>query len=90
MAMVGYLSADLLIESIKAAGNCPTREAILEGMLSVGEYDGRGLIEPWDVGAGQGTPPLCSWYVQVSEDGSAFEPQFDGEPVCTALDEYQR
>jgi len=90
MAMVGYLSADLLIESIKAAENCPTREAILEGMLSVGEYDGRGLIEPWDVGAGQGTPPLCSWYVQVSEDGSAFEPQFGGEPVCTALDEYQR
>lgn len=90
MAMVGYLSADLLIESIKAAGNCPTREAILEGMLSVTDYDGRGLIEPWDVGAGQGAPQLCSWYVQITEDGSAFEPQFEGEPVCTALDEYER
>jgi len=90
LAMVGYLSADLLIESINAAGGCPTREAILEGMLQVEGYDGRGLLEPWDVGAGQGTPQLCSWAVRVSEDGTAFEPQFDGESQCTAVEDFQR
>lgn len=89
MAMIGYLSADLLIESIKAAGNCPSREAILEGMASLEGYDGRGLLEPWDVGASQGTPPLCSWALRVSDDGTAFEPQFDGEPQCLTLDDYE-
>jgi ABC-type branched-subunit amino acid transport system substrate-binding protein len=89
LAMVGYLSADLLVESIKAGG-CPTREAILEGMSSLEGYDGRGLIEPWDVGAGQGTPQLCGWSLRVSDDGSAFEPQFDGEPQCLSVDDFQR
>lgn len=90
LAMVGYLSADLLIESIKAADGCPSREAILEGMASVEGYDGRGLIEPWDVGAGQGTPPLCAWFLRVSDDGTAFEPQFDGEAQCTDVGDFQR
>lgn len=90
LAMVGYLSADLLIESVKAGGNCPTREAILEGMASLEGYDGRGLIEPWDVGAGQGTPQLCNWALRISDDGTAFEPLFDGEPQCSAVDDFQR
>ncbi|MGH9112820.1 MAG: ABC transporter substrate-binding protein [Acidimicrobiales bacterium] len=90
VAMSGYLSADVLIEAIKAAGNCPTREAILEGVASLEGYDGRGLIEPWDVGAGQGIPQLCSWAVRVSDDGTAFEPQFDGEPQCLTVDDFQR
>jgi ABC-type branched-subunit amino acid transport system substrate-binding protein len=90
LGMIGYLSADLLVESIKAAGGCPTREAILEGMLSLEDYDGRGLIEPWDVGAGQGIPQLCGWAVRVSDDGTAFEPQFDGEPQCASVDDFQR
>ncbi|MGH9185208.1 MAG: hypothetical protein ACRD0U_05260, partial [Acidimicrobiales bacterium] len=62
----------------------------LEGMASLEDYDGRGLIEPWDVGEGQGTPQLCSWAVRVSDDGTAFEPQFDGEPQCLAVEDFQR
>jgi hypothetical protein len=89
MAMIGFLSADLLVESINAADGCPTREAILEGMASLEGYDGRGLLEPWDVGAGQGTPQLCAWALRVSEDGSAFEPQFDGEAQCLDVDDFE-
>jgi hypothetical protein len=90
MGMVGYLTADLLIESIKAAGGCPSREAILDGMLQVEGYDGLGLLEPWDVGPGQGIPQLCGWVLKVSDDGTAFEPQFNGEAQCTAVEDFQR
>ncbi len=90
LAMIGWLSADLLIESINAAGGCPSRAAILEGMAAVEGYDGDGLLVPWDVGPGQGTPQLCGWALRVSDDGTAFEPQFDGEPQCTAVEDIQR
>lgn len=39
ISLEGYLAAKLLVEGVKAAGNHPTREAIIDGLLGLGSVD---------------------------------------------------
>lgn len=39
ISLEGYLAAKLLVEGVKAAGNRPTREAIIDGLLGLGSVD---------------------------------------------------
>jgi branched-chain amino acid transport system substrate-binding protein len=79
--MTGWLSADIFIEGIKAAGvECPTREAFINNLRLEEDYDANGLLIPIDFSEQFATQFQCVYYVQV-QDG-AFVPQFDGEPVC--------
>ncbi|MGH9025218.1 MAG: ABC transporter substrate-binding protein [Acidimicrobiia bacterium] len=78
---VGWLSADIFIEGLKAAGiECPTREGFINNLRLVDDYTANDALLPIDFSEQFGRHFLCSFYVHV-EDG-AFVPQFDGEPVC--------
>ena len=79
--MTGWLSADIFIQGLEAAGvECPTREAFINNLRLEEHYDADGLLLPIDFSEQFGTQFQCVFYVQV-QDG-AFVPQFDGEPVC--------
>ena len=68
----GYLTADLMIKGLQAAGKDLTREGFITATKGLGTWDSAGLsCQPVDVSAqGFGVAPktLCSWYVQL-EDG---------------------
>jgi len=77
----GWLSADVFINGIKAAGvGCPTRKAFINNLRLVKGYDADGFFPPVDYAKAFGVLPLCIYYVQIV--GTGFEPIFDGEPVC--------
>lgn len=79
--MTGWLSADIFIQGLKAAGvECPTREAFINNLRLEEGYDADGLLLPIDFSEQFGNQFQCVFYVQV-QDGE-FVPQFDGEPVC--------
>ena len=76
----GYITADLLVKGLEAAGDPPTRQGLIDGIRGFGTYDQAGLAcNPVDVSReNYGTPPPegCAWYVSV-KDGK-FVP---GKPV---------
>jgi ABC-type branched-subunit amino acid transport system substrate-binding protein len=76
----GYVTGDLLVKGLEAAGDPPTRRGLIDGIRAMGTYDQAGLAcNAVDVSAeNYGTPPAegCAWYVGV-EDGK-FVP---GKPV---------
>jgi branched-chain amino acid transport system substrate-binding protein len=79
--MTGWLSADIFIEGLKAAGvECPTREAFITNLRLEEDYTADELLLPIDFSEQFGNQFLCVYYVQVQ--GDEFVPQFDGEPVC--------
>lgn len=74
----GYLSADLFIEGLKKAGECPTREAFISELRKVSNYEGAGLlVEPANFASGPvptGTPwGRCNW--NVTFEGTSYVPQ---------------
>ncbi|WP_143542643.1 MULTISPECIES: ABC transporter substrate-binding protein [unclassified Rhodococcus (in: high G+C Gram-positive bacteria)] len=73
----GYVAADLFIEGLKMAGECPTRENFVKELRAVDAYDGGGLlVEPANFAEGPvvgGFPyGRCAWFVTYS--GGAFVP----------------
>ncbi len=66
-APMGFVGADLLIQGLKVAGKCPTREAFINNLRNVTNYDASGLIpEKISFKPGifpNGNPPLCTWYM---------------------------
>jgi branched-chain amino acid transport system substrate-binding protein len=79
--VLGWLSADIFVNGLKAAGvECPTREAFITNLRLEDDYDADGLLLPVDFSEQFGHQYECAFYVQVA--GGAFAPQFDGEPVC--------
>jgi ABC-type branched-subunit amino acid transport system substrate-binding protein len=86
-AEAGYISADLFIKGVEEAGDCLTREAFIEGLRGLDDYDGGGLlVEPAVFSGGpfaNGSGPYgaCSWY--VVREGDVWVP--DAEPTCGEL-----
>ncbi|MGH9027332.1 MAG: ABC transporter substrate-binding protein [Acidimicrobiia bacterium] len=79
--MTGWLSADIFIQGLKAAGvECPTREAFVNNLRLEDDYTADGLLLPIDFSEQFGKQFQCVFYVQVQN--GEFVPQFDGEPVC--------
>jgi len=83
----GWLSMDLAIEGLLAAGVNPTRESYLDALHALGSWDGNGLL-PRQVdisleGFGQAQPETCAWYMKV-ENGE-FVSATGPEPVCGDL-----
>jgi branched-chain amino acid transport system substrate-binding protein len=82
-ALVGWIIGELLIRGIQEAGEeCPTREAFIENMRQVTDFDAAGLLDPpIDYETSFGQPyGLCFHYVQV--EGGEFVPVNDGEAIC--------
>lgn len=84
----GWLTADLFIRGLQAAGTNPTRQSYIDGLHGVTNWDGGGLLpSPEDFSLskfGHAQPQNCSYLVQVQ--GSSFIPvPSDGKPVCGTL-----
>jgi branched-chain amino acid transport system substrate-binding protein len=65
----GYLTADLMIKGLQAAGKNLTRDGFITATKGLKTWDAAGLsCQPVDISAaGYGSPPksACSWYVQL-------------------------
>ncbi|WP_250282564.1 MULTISPECIES: ABC transporter substrate-binding protein [unclassified Frankia] len=71
----GWLSADMFIRGLQAAGPCPTRQSFIDGLRKVHDYDGGGLLlQKVDFATNSGRLGDCYAFVQVSDDGSRFLP----------------
>jgi branched-chain amino acid transport system substrate-binding protein len=82
---VGWISANTMIEGIKAAGqSCPTRKAFINNLRIEKGYTGNGFFDDpqttIDFSEVYGKPFQCVYYVHV--ENKAFVPQFDGKPFC--------
>jgi len=75
---ISWISADMFIAGIQAAGKCPTRQSFING-LRKSTYDAGGMIAPINLATqvGQGNP--CFWEVQAV--GKAFVPE-SPQPYC--------
>jgi hypothetical protein len=86
-AAAGYLSADLFLRGVEEAGDCLSRDAFIEALRGVTDYDGGGLlVEPARYSGGiapNGGQPYgaCSWF--VVREGDAWVP--DEEATCGEL-----
>ncbi|OHV44574.1 ABC transporter substrate-binding protein [Pseudofrankia sp. BMG5.36] len=70
----GYITADLFVRGLEAAGPCPTRAAFLSGLRAVRDYDAGGLLaQPLDMTAGFGQLNTCYNFVRVNPAGSDFD-----------------
>ena len=80
----GWLTADLFIQGLKAAGQNPTRGLFISGLHNVKNWDGEGLLPaPVDLslsGFGKFPSQSCEWFVKLQ--GSAFVVQNGNKPVC--------
>jgi branched-chain amino acid transport system substrate-binding protein len=78
---IGWLSAHLFLEGIKAAGvECPTRDAFIANLRLTEDYTANDAFDPVDFISGFGEDFLCAYYVQVED--AAFVPLFEGEEFC--------
>jgi branched-chain amino acid transport system substrate-binding protein len=83
----GWLSADIFLRGLQAAGPCPTRQAFTDGLRAVHNYDGDGLLPaPVDFATNRGLLSECYDFVRVSDDGSRFVPLEPATRCGTRLD----
>jgi ABC-type branched-subunit amino acid transport system substrate-binding protein len=83
----GYITCDMVIEGLLAAGEDLTRESFVDGVRGLGKYDGAGLTcNPIDVSLENYqtvTPESCTWFVTV-KDGK-FKVLNGGKPETGKL-----
>jgi branched-chain amino acid transport system substrate-binding protein len=79
----GYLTADLLIKGLQAAGKDLTRDGFITATKGLGTWDAAGMsCQPVDVSAqgfGQQPKTLCSWYLQIKN--GKFVPYPSNKPI---------
>jgi ABC-type branched-subunit amino acid transport system substrate-binding protein len=74
IAIEGWLSADLLITGLKAAGPCPTRAGFIRSLRNVKDYDAGGfLLKPVDMRANFGKPNSCYAFVEINQAGTGWD-----------------
>jgi branched-chain amino acid transport system substrate-binding protein len=83
----GYLTADLMIKGLQAAGKNVTRDGFITATKGLGTWDDAGLAcQPTDVSAaGFGTQPKtdCNWYLQIKN--GKFVPYPNNKPIRGTL-----
>jgi ABC-type branched-subunit amino acid transport system substrate-binding protein len=82
LALAGYASADEMIEGLRLAGACPTRQAFIQNLRKVTDYTVNGLISPIDLTKPK-QPTLCGTFIRVDPAGRGFAPV----PPPTGLDQ---
>jgi branched-chain amino acid transport system substrate-binding protein len=81
ISSVGWLSANAMIEGIKAAGvDCPTRKAFINNLRLVKNYTADGWFPPLNFSDTFNRPFFCAYYIQVVNQ--QFVPQFGGKQFC--------
>jgi branched-chain amino acid transport system substrate-binding protein len=83
----GYITCDMMIKGLQAAGKNPTRQGFVDGIRNGGPYDGAGLLcAPLDLSLasfGKIDKTSCTWFVGV-KDGK-FKVLNGGKPVTGKL-----
>lgn len=81
----GYVSGDLLVKGLKAAGKCPSRTSFIENTRKIKSFNGAGLLPaPISFTPGltpNGDPAKCSWFVTVKNGAPVADPA----PTCGKL-----
>ena len=91
----GYITCDMAIKGLQAAGKNPTRQGFIDGVRGLGQYDGAGLTcAPIDVSAasfGKVTKTSCSWFITVKDGkfkilngGKPYTGKLVGDPALIA------
>lgn len=91
LAVDGWISASLLVDGVRAAGNDLTQANVIAQTNRFTDFTADGLITPvnWATGHSQGDPYTCGAIIQVQ--GDAFEPVFtQGSQVFLCVDENVR
>jgi ABC-type branched-subunit amino acid transport system substrate-binding protein len=88
VALIGWISADMFLRGLAAAGPCPSREAFIRGLRATKGYDADGLLPaPVDFSSDFGRAHRCYTFLQVSTDGTRFD-QIPPAPRCgTEIDQ---
>lgn len=83
-AVDGWISADLFIRGLRAAGTCPTRQSFISALRAVKDYDGAGMssLATNDLSTNYKQTTGCYYFVKISQDGKSFQPQNNGQPFC--------
>jgi branched-chain amino acid transport system substrate-binding protein len=80
----GWISADLWINGLKAAGKNPTRGSFLKAVRSIKGYTAEGLLPlPLNLSLkdfGKNPTRACSYFVKLK--GTTFVPLNHGKPIC--------
>lgn len=83
----GWLSADLFVQGLKAAGQNPTRASFISNLRNVTNWDGEGLLPTASnfslADFGKFPPTSCSYFVRLQ--GNSFVVINNGKPVCGAI-----
>jgi branched-chain amino acid transport system substrate-binding protein len=83
----GYLTADLMIKGLQAAGKNLTRDGFITATKGLGTWDAAGLgCQPVDVSAqgfGTAAKTICSWYVRIKN--GKFVPYPNTKPLRGTL-----
>lgn len=75
-AIQAYISADLMVRGLEAAGPCPTRGSFVAGLRAVSDYDAGGLLPGTvDMEKDFGVISPCYFFVKVDPAGQQFVPQ---------------
>nr|WP_261569190.1 ABC transporter substrate-binding protein [Frankia gtarii] len=73
-ALSGWISADMFLRGLAAAGPCPSREAFIRGLRGLKGYDADGLLPaPIDFSSHFGQINRCYTFLQVAADAKHFE-----------------
>jgi ABC-type branched-subunit amino acid transport system substrate-binding protein len=81
-ALSGWISADIMVRGLQVSGDCPTRAGFISALRAVRGYTADGLLtQPIDFRADFGKLTRCLAFVQVSPDGTRFDP-IDPLPRC--------
>jgi branched-chain amino acid transport system substrate-binding protein len=78
VSAITWISADLFIRGLQAAGGCPTRQAFVTNLRKT-TYDAGGFLNPVNEGAAVGKSIPCEWEVQA--EGKAYVP-VSPQPYC--------
>jgi branched-chain amino acid transport system substrate-binding protein len=83
----GYLTADLMIKGLQAAGKNLTRDGYITATKGLGTWDDAGLgCQPVDVSAagfGKAAPTICSWFLYIKN--GKFVPYPSKKPLSGKL-----
>jgi branched-chain amino acid transport system substrate-binding protein len=83
----GYLTADLMIKGLQAAGKSPTRDGFITATKGLNTWDDAGLgCQPIDVSAqgyGKAAPTICGWYLYIKN--GKFVPYPNNKPLSGKL-----
>ncbi|OHV33638.1 hypothetical protein BCD49_26130 [Pseudofrankia sp. EUN1h] len=74
VAVASYISADLFLRGLEAAGPCPTRQAFITNLRKVTDYDAGGLV-PGTINLSQnrGKPNTCYAFVRANATADGFD-----------------